>query len=104
MRMLSAIAAAAVLYSATTALADSVGEVWAEPRAASVSGRVDQRPPFVAHAKVFVGDRVATGADGQVELLFDDLTLVTLSASTMLGIDDDSANKQTKALRDYVGA
>jgi hypothetical protein len=89
--------AAAVSLSATTALAaESVGLVMAVTNATSVSGQVDERT-LAVRSKVFVGDRVATGAVGEVQLLFNKRMYIALSPNTMLGIDeflDDAAKER----------
>lgn len=95
MRISTVVMAAAVSFCATTALAaEQVGEVMAATDATSVSGQADERP-LKFRSEVSVGDRLATGAGGVVELLFNKRIWVALAANTSLGIDDDAATKQT---------
>ncbi len=87
MRILTVVMAAAVSLSATTALAEeSVGEVWEVDPGASVSGQVGDRK-LTDETELFDGDRVATGADGLAQLLFDGRTIVALAANTSLDIN-----------------
>ena len=87
MRILTVVMAAAVSLSATTALAEeSVGEVWEVDPGASVSGQVGDRK-LTDETELFDGDRVATGADGLAQLIFDGRTIVALAANTSLDIN-----------------
>ncbi len=87
MRILTVVMAAAISLSATTALAEeSVGEVWEVDPGASVSGQVGDRK-LTDETELFDGDRVATGADGLAQLLFDGRTIVALAANTSLDIN-----------------
>lgn len=94
MRISTVIMAAAVSLCATTALAaESVGLVMAATDATSVSGQVDERP-LTEKLELLVGDRVATGAIGEAQLLFGKRMYIALAPNTSLGIDDDAATKQ----------
>ena len=96
MKNFKAITVAAVSLCATTALAaESVGEIMVATDATSVSGQVGKRT-LTEETELFVGDLVATGAGGQVQVLFNDSMIIALAANTSLGIDkfpDDAARE-----------
>ena len=97
MRILTVVMAAAVSFSATTALADGVGEAEAVTDVASVYGQAGDERPLAVGSKVAIGDVVETGAGSLAELLFDESTRIALSADTSLSIDeflDDPAKER----------
>jgi hypothetical protein len=88
MRIFTVIAAAAVSLSATTALAaEGVGEAMAVIDAASASGQAGDRTLAVG-SRVFVGDLVATDANGEAQLLFTDGTRMVVGSNSSLRIDE----------------
>jgi hypothetical protein len=88
MRVLRIIAAAAILVSATAAQAgDGVGEAMAVIDAASASGETGDRTLEVG-SDVYVGDLVATDAEGEAQLLFADGTRMIVGSNSSLVIDE----------------
>lgn len=88
MKALKIIAAAGVMFAATAApAAEGVGEAMAVIETASVSGQTGDRMIEVG-AQVFVGDLVATDADGEAQLLFKDGTRMIVGSNSSLVIDE----------------
>ncbi len=88
MRIFTVITAAAISLSATTALAaEGVGEAMAVIDAASASGQAGDRTLAVG-SRVFVGDLVATDANGEAQLLFTDGTRMVVGSNSSLRIDE----------------
>ena len=88
MRILPLIAAAAVSFNATMALAaGGVGEAMAVIDSASASGTVGKRTLAVG-SSVFIGDLVATDSDGEAQLLFSDGTRMVVGSNSSLVIDE----------------
>ena len=88
MKNLSILVAAALSFSATTALAaDGVGEAVAVIDSATVSGLIGERTLAVGTA-VYVGDLVKTDGIGEAQLLFADGTRMVVGSNSSLIIEE----------------
>jgi len=88
MRISTVIAAAAVSFFATTALAvEDVGQAMAVIDLAKVTGQAGERTLAVG-SKVYVGDLVTTDAAGRAQLLFADGTRMIVGSDSSLMIDE----------------
>ena len=99
MRILTLAAAVAVSFLSTAALAaESSGKAMAVLEQANASGSAGERSLDVG-SDIYVGDTVATDADGEVQLRFTDGTRMVVGPNSSLIIDqalfrsDADANK-----------
>jgi len=91
-------ALALVVGSLTAVQAAPTGQAFGVDPEAAIEGKSGDRT-LVVGADVFIGDRVVTGASGQVEILFSDNTRLVVGPNSALLIEDyllredDSAGK-----------
>ena len=80
------------LTAASGALADAAGSAQGVDPAAEARG--GETRTLVVGADIFIGDRIVTGASGQVQILFSDSTKLVVgprSALLMFNVDEDGS-------------
>jgi len=87
MRQIYCVFLGAMLLFATAAAADDVGTV-ASTRGAADIGRDGAWTPAAVGMAVQLGDQLRTGADGQLRVVFRDDSVIDLSPSSSLVVDE----------------